>query len=305
MSMQMVVSFPEEKATLPEIKWNYEGLKAEITEKLQNYSAAVVTDPASYKGAKTDRANLSALGKAINDEKIRVKKLYNEPVALFEAQVKEVLAIIENTKAPIDDEIRKYEEDEAQKKRDEIEAYYNVQAEAHKSIEEFCRLESISNPKWMNATYKLDDIRKEIDAAFDQTEKDIASIEILKSPFETSLKQTYTHTRDVGAALKQHAELTEIAEKEAARKAEEAERRASAEKAEAERKAEFEVQHSEQVERVMNKGKESTEPLPVIPPTVQPEYTVILKISGRMDALKELKVWMQENNLTFEVYKEA
>ena len=55
----------------------------------------------------------------------------------------------------------------------------------------------------------------------------------------------------------------------------------------------------------MNKGKESTEPLPVIQPTVQPEYTVILKISGRMDALKELKVWMQENNLTFEVYKEA
>ena len=157
----------------------------------------------------------------------------------------------------------------------------------------------------MNATYKLDDIRKEIDAAFDQTEKDIASIEILKSPFETSLKQTYTHTRDVGAALKQHAELTEIAEKEAGRKAEEAERRAAAEKAEAERKAELEVQHSEQVERVMNKGKESTEPLPVIPQIVHPEYTVILKISGRMDALKELKVWMQENNLTFEVYKEA
>ena len=55
---------------LPEqILFNYEELKAELTEKVQHYETLVYTDD-QIKEAKADRATLNKLKKALSDERI-------------------------------------------------------------------------------------------------------------------------------------------------------------------------------------------------------------------------------------------
>ncbi len=68
--MELQVS--EIKALEP-IKFNYEELKTQIATKLENYKNLVYTED-NIKEAKADRANLNKLAKALNDEKIRIKK---------------------------------------------------------------------------------------------------------------------------------------------------------------------------------------------------------------------------------------
>ena len=62
----------EDIKALEPVKFNYEELKKELTEKVENYKNLVYTEE-NINMAKKDRANLNKLKKAINDEKIRVK----------------------------------------------------------------------------------------------------------------------------------------------------------------------------------------------------------------------------------------
>lgn len=64
---------------LPEqILFNYEELKAELTEKVQHYETLVYTDD-QIKEAKADRATLNKLKKALSDERIRREREYMQP----------------------------------------------------------------------------------------------------------------------------------------------------------------------------------------------------------------------------------
>lgn len=62
------------EVTIPEkISFNYEELKAELTEKVAFYETLVYTDD-QVKEAKADRATLNKLKKTLNDERIRREK---------------------------------------------------------------------------------------------------------------------------------------------------------------------------------------------------------------------------------------
>lgn len=62
------------EVAIPEkISFNYEELKAELTEKVAFYETLVYTDD-QVKDAKADRATLNKLKKTLNDERIRREK---------------------------------------------------------------------------------------------------------------------------------------------------------------------------------------------------------------------------------------
>ena len=72
---------------IPEkISFNYEELKAELTEKVAFYETLVYTDD-QVKDAKADRATLNKLKKTLNDERIRREKEYMQPFNEFKAHV--------------------------------------------------------------------------------------------------------------------------------------------------------------------------------------------------------------------------
>ena len=70
----MEIKVSEIQALTPVLITNYEELKKELTEKTDLYKNIVYSEE-NIKDAKTDRANLNKLEKAINDEKIRIKNV--------------------------------------------------------------------------------------------------------------------------------------------------------------------------------------------------------------------------------------
>ncbi|MEY8536817.1 DUF1351 domain-containing protein, partial [Blautia pseudococcoides] len=89
--MELRIATQMDPGVLPEVQWNNEELKKEITDKAEEYKNIAYTAEQSAE-MKKDRAKLNALVNAFEDQRKQVKKFYSEPYSKFEAQVKEVLA---------------------------------------------------------------------------------------------------------------------------------------------------------------------------------------------------------------------
>lgn len=103
---------------LPEvIKFNFDELKAELTEKVHLYETLVYTDE-QIKEAKEDRASLNRLKKALNDERISREKEYMVPFNEFKSKVAELVGIIDKASSTVDTQVKAYEEKQKADKKE-------------------------------------------------------------------------------------------------------------------------------------------------------------------------------------------
>lgn len=163
----------QEIQALEPVKFNYEELKASLSEKVENYKNLVYTDE-NIKLAKTDRANLNKLSKAINDEKIRVKNLLLEPYTTFENQCKDLIAIVDEAVKNVDSQIKAYEQNIKDEKLKEIMNFFIENVGEYEQLIDF---DKIYNEKWLNATYKMDQIQKDLLHIFAKTKTDLSVID--------------------------------------------------------------------------------------------------------------------------------
>lgn len=214
----------EQMQTPAPIVWNYEELKAALMERVKNYETVVYADD-EIKKAKADRAQLNKVSKALNDERIKREKEYNAPFVVFKNQVKELCDIIDKASAAIDRQVKQDEERQKQKKREEIEAWWNFN-KADLGAPDFLTLAKIADPKWLNASNK--DWKDEIDARVQDIRQKLASLASLPE-FSHEAVKVYEETLEISTALNQVRILTEAkkrreAEEEARQKAEEAQK---------------------------------------------------------------------------------
>ena len=73
----------------PQISFNFEGIRAELAQKLQVYQNMVVTED-GVKEAKADRARLNKFKAALADSRKSVKSQWNQPLSDFEDKMKEL-----------------------------------------------------------------------------------------------------------------------------------------------------------------------------------------------------------------------
>ena len=218
------------EVTIPEkISFNYEELKAELTEKVAFYETLVYTDD-QVKDAKADRATLNKLKKTLNDERIRREKEYMQPFNEFKAQVNEIIGIIDKPIAVIDKQVKEFEDQKKAKKQKDIEELF-----AGMGFQSFVTLEKIWDPKWLNASTSMKSIEEQMRSRMYQIGDDVLTLHNLpKFVFEAT--EVYKQTLDINKAIKEAQRMAEIAkakaEAEAKKKAAE-----EARKAEEERKA--------------------------------------------------------------------
>src|SRR5574343_344323 len=93
---------------LPPVTFNFDELKGVLNAKLEKYRNLVITDD-DMKAAKADRAELNKLIASIDAERKKIKKQYLEPYDKFEAQLKEILSMIEQPCAEIDGKVKDFE----------------------------------------------------------------------------------------------------------------------------------------------------------------------------------------------------
>lgn len=218
------------EVTIPEkISFNYEELKAELTEKVAFYETLVYTDD-QVKDAKADRATLNKLKKTLNDERIRREKEYMQPFNEFKAQVNEIIGIIDKPIAVIDKQVKEFEDQKKANKQNAIEELF-----ATIGFQNFVTLEKIWDPKWLNASVSMKSIEEQMRSRMYQIGDDVLTLHNLQE-FGFEATEVYKQTLDINKAIKEAQRMAEItkakAEAEAKKKAAEESR-----KAEEERKA--------------------------------------------------------------------
>nr|DAH20729.1 MAG TPA: Protein of unknown function (DUF1351) [Caudoviricetes sp.] len=218
------------EVAIPEkISFNYEELKAELTEKVAFYETLVYTDD-QIQDAKKERATLNKLKKTIKDDCIRRKKEYMHPFNEFEAQVNEIIGIIDKPIAAIDKQVKEFEDQKKAKKQKDIEELF-----AGMGFQSFVTLEKIWDPKWLNASTSMKSIEEQMRSRMYQIGDDVLTLHNLPE-FGFEATEVYKQTLDINKAIKEAQRMAEIAkakaEAEAKKKAAE-----EARKAEEERKA--------------------------------------------------------------------
>ena len=163
----------EEIKSLAPIQFNYEDIKKWVTEKAQEYKSLVYTEE-TITAAKSDRATLNKVAKAINDEKIRIKKEVLKPFEDFENKCKELQGIITDASGSIDAQVKAFEEKEQNEKREQIKAVFDAYIGDYKELINF---DSIFNPRWLNKTYTMKKIQEEINHLIVKTSDDMKVLE--------------------------------------------------------------------------------------------------------------------------------
>ena len=148
----------EEIKALAPIQFNYEDIKKWITEKAKEYKSMVYTEE-TITNAKSDRATLNKVAKALNDEKIRIKKEVLKPFEDFESKCKELQGIITDASNSIDIQVKAFETKEQEEKKKQIEDLFNTYIGDFKELIIF---EQIFNQRWLNKTYTIKKIEDEI-----------------------------------------------------------------------------------------------------------------------------------------------
>lgn len=273
--------------TIPEaIQFNYEELKQELTEKVSMYETMVYTDD-QIKEAKSDKANLNKLKKALNDERIRREREYMQPFNEFKSKINEIISIIDKPVAVIDKQVKAFDEKKKLEKLESIkELFENVTDKP-----EWLKLEQIFNERWLLASVSMRQVQDGIEGWLNEVK---ANLDILANLPEFAFEATevYKSTLDVQKALNEGKRLAEMIKRkqEQERLQKEAEERAKAEAKAREELVEAHMPESEHVQKV------TTEP-------VEQSQWISFRALLTVPQAFELKHFFEENKIEFQPIK--
>lgn len=277
--LTLVMQTPVEELVPKLLAWNNQELLTAVRERLQKYQGITYTDD-QIATAKTDKAQLNSFCKALNDERIRIGKVYTSPYDKFKQEVDEVISEVKAVVGEIDTQVKAYEQQKQELKQNDIIEYYkSVVAE----FDGLIPYERIHNPKWLNATTSLKSVKADIDTILTNARNAITAIEALKSEDETPLKAYFFRTLSLSDALTENERL----------------------KAERRRIAELEAKRV--AEQAALAAEQPTEPV-VTPVNAEPTLktqTVKFQVEGTVEQLKALQKFLRENNIRFSAIKEG
>lgn len=237
---------PTEDGFLRVIKWNKEELEAAVRQKIASYENVVYTDD-NMKQAKADRAELNKLTKAIEERRKMVKKIINEPYDVFEAELKDILALIRKPVGIIDKQVKAFEEQQKAEKKKSIQKSYE---EVIGDLAEVLPFDKVFDSRYLNQTYKLATAQADVKAKVEKVRTDLETIDSLESKYKLNAKDVYIKTLDLSKALAENKRLTDLEEKLEAEKRRKAEEEAERKRLEEERcKSEEERAKAEEEKR--------------------------------------------------------
>jgi hypothetical protein len=292
MPMELILSNAD--LNLPQSIANLEQLKEELIPKLEKYNNLIVTED-SIKAAKDDKAALNKLKKAIEEQRISIKKQYLEPYNVLEAQCKEVVKLIDEPIQAIDKQVKAFEEIEKKEK-------YNALAEAYNALNapEWLKIEDVLNPKWENKTQKLEALKAEMAECCKKHIEELDKLmEMYKDfPHKVAIMEKYKNSKDFSSTAVYAVSLEQEYKRELARKAEEEEKR----KAEEAKRAETEPVSSCNVNNDISPAQ-SENAVSVENKQSEPMITGTFKVTGTKTQIVALRNFMKAQDIKYEIVK--
>lgn len=277
-----------EEYQLPaEIQFNFDEIKLEISEKLKKFENLVYTDD-QVKDAKSDRASLNKLKKALQDEKVRRKKEYLKPFEDFENKINEIIKLIDAPVSLIDKQVKEFEEKKKADKRIEIGAFWETTEHP-----EWLTLAKIFDDRWLNASYSMKQIKEDINGWIEKLNSDIETLQQLDE-FSFEAIETYKRSLDLNQAIAEGKRLADIQkrkEEEARRKAELLEAQKQAEQAQIQATGAL----KEEAEEIAGNEEKAEEKAQSASSSMWISFSALLTVE---QALK-LKEFFNENEIQF------
>ncbi|MCB6515022.1 DUF1351 domain-containing protein [Veillonella atypica] len=142
-------------------KWNKDEIKTYFEAQLEKYKGLVVTEE-NYKDMVSAKNEIvkyrTTLDKFCKEKKRELKR----PIELFEEEVNEVLKVVYDAEKPLAEQIKYFDEKEAEAKTETINKFiekmvekYNVRAEYAEQLQR--------DKRWLNKTAKMKDIETSIE----------------------------------------------------------------------------------------------------------------------------------------------
>ena len=270
-------------ATPRSIDFNYDELKAWLQENILIYKGVVVTTE-QMKESKDLKSRIKKVADTINRQRIDAKNAYMAPYNDFKDRCDELTAMCNEVSWAIDTQIKAIEETEKAQKIKELQMYF---AEVAAPVFNYLRFDEVSNPRWRNKGYAIEDAKKEIDAAVAKTQEDVATIKAMQSKYEPALLDMYRQAKDIGMVVRKNAEfIAEDDRKEAYRKAQEEAEEAT---------VPVETKDTAEETRI----QQSTTKQPVGVYKNDDVLSCTLTVFGTREALWGLRRYMDENNIQF------
>ena len=277
-----------EEYQLPaEIQFNFDEIKLEISEKLKKFENLVYTDD-QVKDAKSDRASLNKLKKALQDEKIRRKKEYLKPFEDFENKINEIIKLIDAPVSLIDSQVKEFEEKKKADKRIEIGAFWETTEHP-----EWLTLARIFDDRWLNASYSMKQIKEDINGWIEKLNSDLETLQQLED-FSFEAIEIYKRSLDLNQAIAEGKRLADIQkrkEEEARRKAELLEAQKQAEQAQ----IQAEEARKAEAEEIDTEAEKAAETAQSASSSMWISFSALLTVE---QALK-LKEFFNENEIQF------
>lgn len=246
--LKLEIISPNEGQFLKKIGWNKDEIKKAVISITEQYKGLAYTEE-QLQEAKKDRAMLNAMKKDISDRRIQVKKALLEPYDVFESEVKEVVALIDEPIEMIGKQIEAYEDKVRDEKNTALAQFFS---ENIGELSEVVSYERIFNPKWLNKTASLSSCKAEIQKIIDDINTDLAAIiSSVDEKYQVFAKDYYLqHGFNLSKALGEANRIQEMDKKaEADRKA----------RAEAERQREEARKEAERAKEEARKAQEEAE----------------------------------------------
>lgn len=208
--LAFVIQNPEQGEFLKRIDWNKEEFMELVSSIMEQYRGLVFTED-QMREAKEERARLNAMKKAISDKRIQIKKELMAPYDAFEAEVKEVVALIDQPIAEIDSQIKAYEDSQREAKKAELRKHFDGITEDLGGILDF---ERVFDKRYLNTTVSLAKAKLEISDKVERVRMDLKTIEALEPEYQIVVKDAYLRTLDAGKAFGEMYRLKELKARE-------------------------------------------------------------------------------------------
>ena len=195
---------------------NFEEIKAELAERVEHYKSLAYSED-SARECKADHAKLKAMYNALDDERKRRKKEYMEPFEIFEGKIKELQGIINEPLKIIDTQLDAFEKTRRQKKLADVEAWWEDYKASNTVPAIIQNITDIWDERWLNATYSMKQIEKDVNDKLAAIAADIETISSLPE-YSFEAMEIYKDGLDLRKALAEGKRLADIqVRKEAAK----------------------------------------------------------------------------------------
>lgn len=251
---------------------DYDEIKKAVEEDNEKYKNYIVTKDSLEDDTKK-RIELRKKAKLIDDKRKEIEKEISAPIKQFKSNCDVLKKMYEQSADNLDVQIKKYEEQEKQKKKEQIQIIFD-ELVGKEVISSLINLDMLFDERYLNKTYELEKIEKDLFEKIRKIVNDIEAIKDLNSEYEVSLTNSYLKSFDLSYVIAENKRLQEL--KKETIKVEE-------------KKEEIK---EEQIQEILT--------TPVRKEEIDPTKTYTLKITGTLSQQKKLKQFLDLNNMSYE-----